>query len=72
MFHFNDLVRGENIVREVRDKYPETEPVFHKFNMRVTCYCCPIECAARRSGAHLDDLLVEVNETIYRARGITA
>lgn len=72
MFRFNDLVRGENIVREVREKYPETEPVFQKFHMRTTCYDCPIEFAARRSGAQLDDLLVEVNETIYKTRGITA
>jgi hypothetical protein len=72
MFQFNDLVRGNSIVREVRDQYPETDPVFRKFNMRATCYDCPMKYAARRSGAHLDDLLVKVNEAIYKARGIPA
>jgi hypothetical protein len=72
MLHFDDLVRGESTVREVREKFPETGPVFEKFKMRQSCYDCPITYAARRSGAPLDDLLVQVNETIYRNRGIPA
>jgi hypothetical protein len=72
MLQFDDLVRGESTVREVREKFPETGPVFKKFKMRQSCEDCPITYAARRSGAALDDLLVQVNETIYRNRGIPA
>lgn len=72
MLQFDDLVRGENTVRDVREKFPETSPVFEKFKMRPSCSDCPITYAARRSGAQLDDLLVQVNETIYRKRGIPA
>ena len=71
MLQLHDLVRAENVVREVLAKYPESEAVFQKFRMRVSCYECPIQYAARKSGIRLDDLLVEVNETIYRNRGIT-
>ena len=70
MFQFKDVVCGKDIVSDVRDHYPETEPVFRKLNMRAICYDLPIRNAARRSHVHLDDLLVEVNEAIYKARGI--
>lgn len=72
MLQLHDLVRAENVVREVVAKYPETEPVFQKFQMRLSCYDCPIEHAARKSGVQLDGLLVELNEAIYRKRGIIA
>jgi len=72
MLHFSDLVREQNTVREIREKYPETDGIFHKFNMRPSCCDCPIQFAAQRSGIKLDELLVEVNETIYKNRGITA
>jgi len=72
MFRFADLVRANEIVREVKEKYPETAPVFEKFGLRASCYECPIEFAARQVGAPLDDLLVEVNKVIYQHRGVTA
>ena len=71
MLQLHDLVRAQSIVTEVLTKYPETGDVFKKFKMRVSCYECPIQFAARKSGIQLDSLLVEVNEAIYRSRGIT-
>jgi hypothetical protein len=71
MLQLHDLVGAESVVNEVLEKYPESEAVFQKFQMRVSCYECPIRHAARKSGIQLDDLLVEVNEAIYRNRGIT-
>lgn len=72
MLQLHDLIRAENIVHDVCAKFPETEPVFQKFRMRATCYDCPIQFAARKSGIQLDQLLVEVNEEIYKKRGITS
>lgn len=72
MFRFTDLVRGKEVVRDVKQKFPETGPVFEKFGLRPPCYDCSIEQAARKVGAALDDLLVEVNEAIYKNRGVTA
>jgi hypothetical protein len=72
MLQFTDLVRGGEMVREVKQKFPETEAVFEKFGLRPSCYDCSIEMAARKVGASLDDLMVEVNKAIYKSRGVTA
>jgi len=72
MFRFADLVRGGEMVREVKQKFPETEAVFEKFGLRPSCYDCSIEMAARKVDASFDDLLVEVNKAIYKSRGVTA
>jgi hypothetical protein len=72
MSQFTDLVRGGEMVREVKQKFPETEAVFEKFGLRPSCYDCSIEMAARKIGASFDDLLVEVNKAIYKRRGVTS
>ena len=72
MPQFTDLVRGGEIVRDVKQKFPETEGVFEKFGLRPSCYDCSIEMAARKVGASFDDLLVEVNKAIYKRRGVTS
>ena len=72
MLKFSDLVRGSEMVRDVKQKFPETGVVFEKFGLRPSCYDCSIEMAARKVGASLDDLMVEVNKAIYKSRGVTA
>lgn len=72
MLRFTDLVRGGEVVREVKQKYPETEGVFVRFGLRPSCFDCSIEMAARKVNAPFDDLLVEVNKAIYHQRGVTA
>ena len=72
MFQFTDLVRGGELVREIKQKFPETEAVFEKFGLRPSCYDCSIEMAARKAGASFEDLMVEVNKAIYKSRGVTA
>jgi len=72
MFQFSDLVRGGEIVREIKQKFPETESVFEEFGLRPSCFDCSIEMAARKVGVSIDDLMVAVNKTIYKNRGVTA
>jgi hypothetical protein len=72
MFQFTDLVRGGETVREIKHKFPEAAPVFERFGLRPSCDDCSIEMAARKVGAPVEDLLVEVNTAIHRSRGITA
>jgi hypothetical protein len=72
MFQFTDLVRGPETVRDVKQKFPETEPVFEQFGLKPSCYDCSIEMAARKVGAPFEDLLVEINTAIYKSRGVTA
>ncbi len=69
---FTDLVRGAETVREVKQKFPETGPVFDQFGLRPSCDDCSIEMSARKVGAPFDDLLVQLNTAIYKSRGVTA
>lgn len=71
MFRFTDLVRGSEIVRDVKQKFPETEPVLERFGLRPSCYDCSIEQAARKVGAVVGDLLSALNEIIAKSRGAT-
>ena len=64
MFKFTDLVRGDEIVRDVKQKYPETTEVFERFGLRPSCYDCAVKVAARKVGASVNDLLAEVNQAI--------
>jgi hypothetical protein len=72
MFRFTDLVQGVETVRDIKQKFPETESVFERFGLRPSCFDCSIEMAARKVGAPYEDLLVEVNTAIYKSRGVTA
>ena len=72
MLPFTDLVRGGEAVRDVKQKYPETAAVFEKFGLRPSCDDCSIEMSARKVGASFEDLLVQVNQAIYKNRGVTA
>jgi hypothetical protein len=72
MFRFTDLVQGNEIVRDVKQKYPETAAVFEHFGLRPSCYDCAIKVAARKVGASVDDLLIEVNKAIQLKRSVTA
>jgi len=49
MFQFSDLVRGGELVRDIKQKFPETDEVFVKFGLRPSCYDCSIEMAAPKS-----------------------
>jgi iron-sulfur cluster repair protein YtfE (RIC family) len=71
VFRFTDLVRASEVVRDVKQKYPETGAVFERFGLRPSCYDCSIHQAARKVGAVVDDLLAELNEAIQHARSVT-
>lgn len=72
MFRFTDLIRGDETVREVRQQFPETAAVFERFGLRPSCDDCPIEYSARKVGASVEDLVVELNKVVHHKRGVTA
>ncbi len=72
MLRFTDLVRGTEIVRDVRQKYPATSDIFERFGLRASCYDCSIEQAARKVGASSDDLLAQLNRTISKLSSVSA
>jgi hypothetical protein len=70
MFRFTDLVRGGEIVRDVKHKFPETEPVLERFGVRPACYDCSLEQAARKAGAAVGDVVNALNEVIATGRDV--
>ena len=72
MLRFTDFVRAGETVRDVKQKYPETEPVFERFGLRPACYDCSIEHGARKVGASVSDLLRELNAVIFHIVSLAA
>ncbi len=71
MFRFTDLVRGGEIVRDLKQRFPETEEVLERFGLRPACYDCSIDQAARKVGADVGGLLNSLNEVIAKSRGVS-
>jgi len=65
MFRFTDLVRGDMLIRDVKQRHPETIPVFEQFGFRGACDDCDIEQVSRKSGLKPDDVLDAVNRAIF-------
>ena len=57
MFRFDGLIRRDMTVRDVKQRYPATVPVFEQFHFRPVCDDCDIATAARRIGLDLSDAL---------------
>lgn len=72
MFRFTNFIRPEETVREVRQKYPETEEVFDRLGLRPVCHDCSIEQVAIKVGVPVVDLLLELDQTIHRTTHVAA
>ena len=65
MFRFDQLIRRDMIVRDVKQKYPETIPVFENLHYRAVCDDCDIGTVARRNGLNLDEVLEALNDATF-------
>ncbi|MBI4166003.1 MAG: hypothetical protein HY508_09760 [Acidobacteria bacterium] len=72
MFRFTNFIHPDETVREVRQKYPETEEVFERYSLRAVCYDCSIEQIAFKVGVPVVDLLLELDQTIQDASHVAA
>ena len=50
MFRFDQLIRRDMIIRDVKQRHPETIPVFEELHYRPPCDDCDIETVARKNG----------------------
>ena len=64
-FRFTDLIRRDMIVRDVHNRYPQTEEVFERFRVRPSCWDCSMTEVAHRSGVSVGDLLDALNEVVF-------
>ncbi|HUK18986.1 MAG TPA: hypothetical protein VLW65_21345 [Bryobacteraceae bacterium] len=65
MFRFDELIRRDMIVRDVKQRYPETGPVFEALHFRYTCDDCDIETIARKNGLKIPDVLDALNRAAF-------
>jgi hypothetical protein len=65
MFRFDRLIRGSMIVREVKQNYPQTAPVFDHFQFRPVCDDCDIATVARKNGLNVRDVVDALNDAAF-------
>ena len=53
------------MVRDIKTKYPTSQPVFERYGFRDSCDDCSIEQVARKYGLESKDIVAELNEAIF-------
>lgn len=65
MFRFDQLIRRDMIIRDVKQRHPETIPVFEALHFRYTCDDCDIETVARKNGLATSDVIDTLNQAAF-------
>ncbi|HTP30931.1 MAG TPA: hypothetical protein VMJ75_02085 [Candidatus Acidoferrales bacterium] len=65
MFRFDQLIRREMIIRDVKQRHPETIPVFEGLHYRAVCDDCDIETVARKNGLKVQDVIDALNQAAF-------
>ena len=65
MFRFDQLIRRDMIIRDVKQRHPATVPVFDGLHFRDTCDDCDIETVARKNGLNLPDVVDALNRAAF-------
>jgi hypothetical protein len=65
VFRFDQLIRRNMIIRDVKQSHPETVPVFEELGFRSSCDDCDIETVARKNGVSSLDVLAALNQAAF-------
>jgi hypothetical protein len=68
MFRFDQLIRHDMIIRDVKQRHPETIPVFEELRYRPSCDDCDIETVARKNGLNSLDVVEALNQAAFRPK----
>ena len=71
MFRFDQLIRRDMIIRDVKQRHPETIPIFDGFRFRSSCDDCDIETVARKNGLKTLDVLEALNQAAFGPKADT-
>jgi hypothetical protein len=63
MFRFDQLIRRDAIIREVKRSYPQTIP--NMFRFRPACDGCDIDTVARKNGFNFPDVAPALNQAAF-------
>ncbi len=65
MFRFDQLIRRDMIIRDVKQQHPETVDIFDQLRFRSVCDDCDIETVARKNGLRVQDVLDALNQAVF-------
>jgi hypothetical protein len=65
MFRFDHLIRRDSIVRDVKQRHPETVAIFEQLHYRPACDDCDIETVARKNGIDVRDVVEALNQAAF-------
>ena len=68
MFRFDQLIRRDMIIRDVKQRHPETIPVFEELRYRSSCDDCDIETVARKNGLNSLDVVEALNRAAFGSK----
>lgn len=71
MFRFDQLIRRDAIIRDVKQRHPETLPIFEALHFRSSCDDCEIETVARKNGLNVLDVIDALNRAAFGAKADT-
>ena len=71
MYRFDQLIRHDMIVRDVKQLHPETIPIFEELRYRPSCDDCDIETIARKNGLKSLDVVEALNRAAFRPKADT-
>ena len=65
MFRFDRLIRRDMIIRDVKQRYPQTAAVFEAFHFRNACDDCDIATVSRKNGVRPEDVIDALNQAAF-------
>ena len=68
MYRDPDVIEAYDDVREVRQRFPASIPVFEQYGIRPACHDCQISMAAQRASVPTDVLVEALNHAVNRGR----
>ena len=71
MFRFDQLIRRDMIIRDVKQRHPETIAIFEQLHYRHTCDDCDIETVARKNGLKSQDVVEALNQAAFGPKADT-
>jgi hypothetical protein len=65
MFRFDQLIRHDMIMRDVKQSHPDTVPIFEALGFRASCDDCDIATVARKNGISTTNALQALNQGAF-------
>jgi len=69
MFRFDQQIRRDMIVRDVKQRHPQTVAVFEELHFHPVCDDCDIGTVARKNGLEVRAVLDALNTAAFGSSG---